>query len=136
MNQYFKPTYLYIKRHPITGKCYFGKTTGLNPEKYLGSGVLWKKHIKKHGKEFVETLWIKLFQDREECTRIALLFSEQQDIVHSDLWLNLIPETGLSGWGSRTSHSSETREKMSKSKMGNTIMLRFKHSDRSKEKDI
>jgi hypothetical protein len=95
----FKPTYLYIKRHSITGKCYFGKTVQKDPVKYPGSGLVWTKHLKKHGYEYVETLWVKLFVDQEECTRIALLFSKQQDIVKSSLWLNLKNEDGLMGGG-------------------------------------
>jgi hypothetical protein len=31
----FKPTWLYIKQHTVTGLKYFGKTTR-NPEKYKG----------------------------------------------------------------------------------------------------
>ena len=38
----FKPTFLYIKQHTVTGKLYFGKTTQ-NPETYLGSGTYWTK---------------------------------------------------------------------------------------------
>ena len=30
--QNFKPTYLYIKQHTVTGKLYFGKTTKDNVE--------------------------------------------------------------------------------------------------------
>ncbi len=35
----FTPTYLYIKRHTVTGKLYFGKTvkTGSSFDRYLGS---------------------------------------------------------------------------------------------------
>jgi len=40
----FQPTYLYIKQHTKTGKLYFGKT-GNDPEKYLGSGTRWKRHL-------------------------------------------------------------------------------------------
>lgn len=55
----FVPTYLYIKRHTITGKLYFGKTTKTDMDfsKYKGSGKHWSNHIKKHGKEHVETIW-------------------------------------------------------------------------------
>lgn len=53
----YTPTYLYIKQHTITGKLYFGKTIK-DPEKYMGSGTHWKRHINKHGKEHVETLWL------------------------------------------------------------------------------
>lgn len=92
----FKPTYLYIKQHSITGKLYFGKTIK-NPETYLGSGNYWKRHITKHGKEHVITLWFCLFHNREDCMQFALQFSDQQNIVESKDWLNLKSENGLDG---------------------------------------
>jgi hypothetical protein len=93
----FQPTYLYVKRHSVTGRCYFGKTVTLYPEKYLGSGTHWKSHIKKHGREFVETLWFCLFTEKEEVRKFALSFSEQQDIAKSKIWLNIKAEDGLDG---------------------------------------
>lgn len=90
----FKPTYLYIKQHAITGKLYFGKTIK-NPEKYMGSGTYWKKHIRKHGKKFVINLWYELFTNMHELTHFALLFSTEMDIVNSEQWANLIVETGV-----------------------------------------
>ena len=134
-NKLFKPTYLYIKRHSITGKCYFGKTTRKDPVKYLGSGTDWLFHIKEHGIEFVETLWFKLFIDKAECTRIALLFSEQQDIVKSKIWLNKKVENGRDGGATIGNKNTlgykptlETRAKMSASRMGNKNSLGFKHT--------
>lgn len=62
------PTHLYVKRHAVTGKCYFGKTTEADPVKYLGSGKVWARHIKKHGIEHVETIWHEIFTDQEACT--------------------------------------------------------------------
>ena len=41
-------TYLYHKRHGITGLNYFGKTVR-NPYKYNGSGLYWKRHLAQHG---------------------------------------------------------------------------------------
>lgn len=44
----FRPTFLYIKQHTITGKLYFGKTSK-NLDKmlsYKGSGKYWLDHIK------------------------------------------------------------------------------------------
>ena len=38
--------YLYIKTSPL-GLRYLGKTTK-EPITYLGSGKIWKRHIKKH----------------------------------------------------------------------------------------
>lgn len=109
--------YLYIKRHSITGKCYFGKTCN-DPLKYNGSGKHWINHIKKHGIQHVETLWYKPFTDQSECTRVALLFSEQQNITKSDRWLNFIPENGLSGGVKGIKHTAEHCKKISISNLG------------------
>lgn len=92
----FKPTFLYIKRHTKTGMLYFGKTTR-DPEKYQGSGIHWKRHIKKHGCEFVETLWYCLFLDQNLLTEFALQFSKDNDIVESVEWANLQEENGIDG---------------------------------------
>jgi hypothetical protein len=45
----FKPTFLYIKTHSVTGLKYFGKTTK-DPFRYKGSGVYWVRHLKVHRK--------------------------------------------------------------------------------------
>lgn len=139
----FQPTYLYIKQHSVTKKCYFGKTCSKDPIKYPGSGTHWKRHIKIHGKEFIETLWFKLFVDKAECTRVALLFSEQQDIVKSEIWLNLKKEDGLEGGstkgyklstearmrligrGKGIPHTEEAKAKMSISQKGKTRSAEF-----------
>ena len=92
-----KPTYLYIKQHSITGLKYFGKTTKNNPVEYLGSGIHWKKHIKKHGVEFVKTIWFQLFQSKSEIIEFALKFSKENNIVNSKEWANLKEENGLDG---------------------------------------
>ena len=92
----FKPTYLYIKQHTVTGKLYLGKTIR-NPEKYLGSGLHWKNHIRFHGERFVVTLWHELFSDKNELVSFALMLSQKLDIVNSEHWLNLKAENGLDG---------------------------------------
>ena len=116
MTIYFKPTYLYIKQHSVTGKLYFGKTTQ-NPEKYSGSGLYWKNHITKHGKEHVVTLWYCLFYDRVDCVAFARNFSIQENIVNSENWANLKLENGTDG-GSYGIVTSKTREKLSKAATG------------------
>src|SRR5574337_1375908 len=88
--------YLYIKQHRTTKLLYFGKTRRKNPEKYIGSGRHWNYHIKKHGNH-IDTLCIFEFDDQEECTKFALQFSQENDIVQSKLWANSIPENGLDG---------------------------------------
>jgi hypothetical protein len=93
----FHQTYLYIKQHTLTGLLYFGKTTKKDPVKYKGSGTYWQNHIKEHGTKYIETLWFCLYLEEEDCTKFALLFSEQQDIVKSKEWANLMPENGVGG---------------------------------------
>ena len=91
----YKPTWLYIKQHNQTGLKYFGKTTR-DPYKYKGSGFYWKRHIADHGND-VTTLWCQLFETLEEITAFALKFSEDNNIVDSDEWANLMVEDGSTG---------------------------------------
>lgn len=127
----FKPTYLYIKQHSITGKLYFGKTIKHDIEKYKGSGTHWIRHIKKYGREHVINLWYCLFNNQEDCTNFAEIFSEQQNIVESSDWLNLIIENGIDGGDTFSSKSNEskliTRIKISNSKIGKHRSNETKH---------
>jgi hypothetical protein len=97
----FTPTWLYIKRHRLTGLKYFGKTVR-DPIKYIGSGRYWKKHIKAHGRD-VETLWCELFTEKDSLVEFAELFSDIFNIVEEvdtngkKCWANEIPENGLHG---------------------------------------
>lgn len=82
----------------MTNKLYFGKSTVTNIESYTGSGIHWLRHIKLHGKNNVETVWISdWFDDPYDIEEFALLFSKENDIVNNTDWLNLIPEDGLRG---------------------------------------
>lgn len=92
----FKPTYLYIKTHNVTGLKYFGKTVGSNPESYKGSGIRWLNHINYHGND-VTTEILGYFTDEEECKKVALEFSRKNNIVESSEWANLEPENGIKG---------------------------------------
>lgn len=103
-------TYLYVKQHSITGLKYFGKTISKDPIKYLGSGTRWTKHINKHGKEHVITLWYKLFDDQKLLIEYALLFSEHWDIAQSKDWANLIPENGIGGTPIGCKKSEKTKK--------------------------
>lgn len=106
-------TFLYIKQHSITGLKYFGKTTR-DPYTYNGSGKHWKLHIKKHGKEHVETLWVsEPFIDSVLISEYALAFSKENNIVESKDWANLIEENGLDGSPKGTHHSVATKASIS-----------------------
>lgn len=122
------PTYLYIKQHSITKKKYFGKTTNPNPIKYLGSGKYWLRHIKKHGIQFVETIWISDLYYDTSIREPALHFSCENKIdTTPTIWANLEPEDGLSGGVAGTKQSAETISKRTGKK-------RNPHSQESKDK--
>lgn len=95
MENNFKPTYLYVKTHNITGLKYFGKTIK-DPLRYKGSGKYWTNHIHKHGYN-VSTEIIGFYITEEDCINAALKFSQQYNIVESTEWANLIPENGKTG---------------------------------------
>ena len=110
------PTVLYIKRHSITKKKYYGKTTQ-EPYKYLGSGVKWKLHFTKHGKQYIETIFVsKPYTDKNLIQVDALDFSFTNNIVESDDWSNLIPENGLDG--GYVSHNNTLSKETCLSKYG------------------
>jgi len=111
--------YLYIKQHSKTGLKYFGRTEKSNPWIYLGSGRYWKNHIKKYGKEFVETLAVFEFTNQTDCTNFALSFSTKNNIVESKEWANQCLEDGLWQGGSKgMKQSPESNLKRSKSLQG------------------
>jgi hypothetical protein len=121
MNQ-FTPTYLYIKTHNITGLKYFGKTIQ-DPNKYPGSGIYWKDHIRHHGND-VTTEVIGYYTDKQECEQAALQFSIDNDIINAlnehgkKVWANLIIENGLDGNTPGTLQSEETKRKRSEKLKG------------------
>jgi len=114
------PTYLYIKQHSITGLKYFGKTTR-DPYKYNGSGKHWSRHINKHGKEHIVTLWVSDLYHDTSIVEVALKFSADNDIVKSKEWANQKPENGLDGGASGTKHTQETKNKISASNKGKPL---------------
>ena len=92
----FKPTYLYIKQHNITGLKYFGKTINKNPVRYKGSGLIWTRHLKKHGND-VTTIWYQLFDEINDLIEFATRFSKENNIIDSSEWANLTFENGIAG---------------------------------------
>jgi hypothetical protein len=98
----FKPTYLYIKTHCVTGLKYFGKTTSKDPYTYMGSGKYWLRHLSSHGKN-ISTEIVGHFNNRQECIQAATEFSKTHNIVESEEWANFKNENGLDG-GSDVGH--------------------------------
>lgn len=104
--------YLYVKTHNKTGLKYFGKTKSKDPYKYKGSGVYWKKHIKKHGYD-VTTDIIGCYVDEKECSIVAEEFSANHNIVKSKEWANFKIENGLDGGFSHLNDGSITHKNRS-----------------------
>lgn len=93
---------LYIATHNKTGLKYFGKSERYLTEdelqkKYHGSGSMWKKHLKEFGDDV--TMQVIGTYELEKASEIALKFSEENNIVNSDEWANLIPEDCYTGAG-------------------------------------
>lgn len=113
-----KPTYLYIKQHSLTGMKYFGKTIK-DPYKYNGSGKYWTKHIKKHGIEYITTLWVSDPFIDTSIVEFALNFSHVNNIIESKEWANLILENGLDG--GETGNKGKPRSKSTKLKISKAL---------------
>ena len=112
--------YLYLKTHNQTGLKYLGKTER-NPFKYKGSGVYWRRHLKKYGSD-VTTEVLFQTEDPEELQRIGIEYSSKWDVVNSNEFANLIEENGVGG--DTSSHrkygkmSTDSKKKLSESKKG------------------
>ena len=120
---------LYIATHNKTGLKYFGKTTKWFTQEslqknYHGSGKYWIKHKKKHGEKDVTMEIYEICSlnesDDDYVEPIALRFSEENHIMESEEWANLIPEDGLSGSIKGNKHSEETKSKIALSKLNLT----------------
>ena len=87
--------YLYIKTHNKTGLKYLGKTVQ-DPFTYKGSGKRWINHIKKHGND-VTTEIVGTYETIDDLRSDSIIISEKYNIVNSEQWANLRPETGDGG---------------------------------------
>jgi len=93
----FQPTALLVMEHKRTGLKYFCKTAQLHClNHYKGSGKYWKKHLAKHGKD-ISVGVLGIYYEEDRCKSAAKKFSEENDIVNSDAWANLIIENGIDG---------------------------------------
>jgi hypothetical protein len=112
--------FLYHKVSPM-GLNYLG-ITHKDPFKYRGSGVYWRKHLKSHNFKLDDIETIILFEtnDYKELCEKGKYYSKLYDVVNSEDWANLIPETGENSvLGMK--HSEETKKKMSESRKGKLV---------------
>jgi hypothetical protein len=105
--------YLYLKTHNVTGYRYLGKTVR-DPFKYRGSGILWQRHITKHGND-VSTLVLLATEDKRELAETGLFFSKLYNVVIDPSFANLTEESGQGGF---TKYTKARNEKISKALRG------------------
>lgn len=92
-----KPIYIYVKKTP-DNYFYLGKTIH-DPFKYRGSGLIWKRHLKKHGYDSndIETFILHETFDKNEIKELGIYYSNLFDIVNKKNWSNLRIEDGNGG---------------------------------------
>ena len=121
--------YLYIKES-ILGLKYLGFTSQ-DPFLYGGSGKYWRLHIKKHNiKSFQIKTDILIKTNNIDMIKFwGLYYSKLYNVVESDDWANLMPESGESVCLGRIV-SDEQKFKMSKimagKGLGKTLSLETK----------
>jgi hypothetical protein len=83
--------------HNITGLKYFCKTTMLDRvHRYKGSGLAWTKHLRENGFD-VKAGILGFYVEEKRCLEAAKKFSEENNIVDSNVWANAVVETGKNG---------------------------------------
>lgn len=131
---------LYVKTHNVTGLKYLGKTTAKDPHKYSGSGIYWRQHLEKHGYDYTTEIIKECFSNNE--VRIwGSYYSKLWNVVESNKWANLKPETGdgvdsISAKKYATSHHANMTEEKKKVRSRNCStgqLKRFKESPESIE---
>jgi hypothetical protein len=89
--------YIYVKKLP-NGLLYLGKTKQ-NPYKYIGSGKIWLRTIKKYGYTIkdVQTYVIHETYDAKDLRDTGLYYSKLFNVVNNSNWANIIEEIGTGG---------------------------------------
>jgi hypothetical protein len=110
--------YLYVKTHNKTGLKYLGQTSSTNPHKYPGSGLYWQRHLKMHGYDYTTEI-IKECQSKDELREWGEHYSDLWDVVKSEEWANLKPETADGSLGYIM--TEEDRQKIRDGLKGKTL---------------
>jgi len=125
--------YLYIKESPL-GLKYLGKTTK-DPYTYMGSGKIWKRHLKKHSftQSDIKTEVVFETKDLTELVTKGIELSKLYNIVESKDWANLREESGDGGDTSKfINYSDPKRHDPSRSKHLNTWLSSVTEEERKR----
>ena len=85
-----------LKTHNVSGIKYLCKTSNRDPFTYCGSGKIWKRHLKKYGKD-IRTEILAECKTIKELRQKGLYYSKLWDVVNNKEFANLIPESGDGG---------------------------------------
>lgn len=108
--------FIYITTCTVNGKKYLGQRKYSHGwESYLGSGVAFRKAVKKHGRNnFVREIICEA-DTAEELNRLELELTIEYDVVNSDAWYNVCYGGGAT---SGFKFSAETKQRMSEKAKG------------------
>ena len=82
-----------IKTHNVTGLKYLCITKKDSWEKYTGSGVYWRRHLKVHGVN-IRTELLYESADYDDFLKMCFFYSDLYDVAKSKEFANAIPEHG------------------------------------------
>jgi hypothetical protein len=138
----FAPTVLLVVTHNVTGLKYFCKTTRIDRLAwYKGSGIAWRKHLAENGFD-VNVEAFGFYVDEDRCLAAAKKFSQENNIVESNEWANMVEELGKNGAslkGERNpfygkKHSKESLQKIRLFKAGVSVNAGVPKSKAHREK--
>jgi hypothetical protein len=87
--------YLYKKTHKQTNLKYLGFTKH-DPFNYKGSGIYWLSHLKKYGYDVTTEILLET-TNKQEITQQGIYYSTIWNVVESNEWANIKPESGDGG---------------------------------------
>ncbi len=125
--------YLYIKTSPLNLK-YLGKTTK-NPYVYMGSGKIWRRHIKKHNFNAADIKTEIVFEtiDVQDLIDKGIELSILYNVIESKDWANLREESGDGGDTSKfIDYSSSVFHNSNRSKHMNEWLKNVSDDERKK----
>lgn len=125
--------YIYKTINLINNKIYVGQRTSTVPcseDKYMGSGVLFKKCIKKYGKENFKKELIE-YCEKHQLDDKEIFWIDKLNSMNRLVGYNL-----CKGGGTTLGlvFTEKQKENVRKSLIGNKRTLGFKHTDKTKEK--
>lgn len=122
--------FIYLTTNNINGRKYVGKHID-NGKKYLGSGKLLKRAIKKYGKDNFTTTVLEECNNIDDLDKCELKWIHHFNAKHDETFYNLIDTItpvmyGVDNPFKGKKHSEESKSRMSKSHKGKILSEKHK----------